>query len=123
MPKRVMKEPKEIEEIENITHKGEGKKMEAEKKTTPPKAVENEDIRISPPFSETLAKNMEDDEMRKFLKVLKKVEFDIPLVTVLKSKQRRAEFLKELCERKVQYPDNMRRKCLCIDQERSFDQV
>lgn len=56
------------------------------KKITLLKVVKGEEINIMPHFLKGLAKNRENEEMRKFLKTIKMVVINIILVTELESK-------------------------------------
>lgn len=87
LPNQVMKEPKDIVEIEDITHEEEGKELEEEKKTTLPKAVGKEEIHTRPLYPNGLTKNRVDKGMRKFLKTYKKLEVNISFVTKHESSQ------------------------------------
>ncbi|KAL2248276.1 UNVERIFIED_CONTAM: hypothetical protein Sindi_2679900 [Sesamum indicum] len=58
------------------------------------------------PFPERFAKSKEEEEEKKILENLLKVEVNIPLLNAIKQIPRYAKFLKELCTNKSKLKDN-----------------
>ncbi|XP_057791064.1 uncharacterized protein LOC131008188 [Salvia miltiorrhiza] len=57
-------------------------------------------------FPGRMAKEQEKEELTELVKILKKVEVNMPLLVALRSMPRCAKFLKELCTRNVKYTDD-----------------
>ncbi|KAL0386479.1 UNVERIFIED_CONTAM: hypothetical protein Slati_4600100 [Sesamum latifolium] len=61
-----------------------------------------------PPFPERIVKSKKEDEEKKILETLRKIEVNIPLLNTIKQVHRYAKFLKELCANKIKLRGNER---------------